>query len=259
MSTISRPRSRHLRIPLTVLGLLAFAVGVVTIVAPAIAAAVPIEAVVALLGNDYILVAAFAGGALLTVLAVLAARAATGLTQASPPEPEEIHNAALFGERFDEAVAARGLRSLVATDLHRELRARLREAAISTVMREENCTRAEAVERVERGTWTDDSPAARFLAGSSPGHGTAGGGSAPAAGSGSGSGTGTGSGSGSGTGSGSSSGSATATATATASATDVEPGTIGRLRAAFGGESSFQRGARRTAAEIVRRDPGANG
>lgn len=222
MSTISRPRTRWLRTPLTVIGILAFAVGAVTIVVPAAARAIPIDAVVAFLGNDYILVAAFAGGALLAVLAVLAARAVTGLSQATPPDPEDIHNVALFGERFDEVIAADGVRAMVGTDRHRKLRNRLEEAAIATVMREANCPRAEAVERVERGTWTDDAEAARFLADSASGAGPT-------------------------------------STSASGSTSQPRRGIIGRLVASFGGESSFQRGARRTAAEIVRRDPRTNG
>lgn len=215
MSTIGRPRTRRLRLPLTVLGVLAFVVGVTTIVVPGFAAAVPIETIVGLLGNDYLLVAAVAGGALLAVLAVLVARAATGLSQATPPDPENIHNVALFGERFDEVLSNghRGSGAGAGGDSHPDVRARLREAVIATVMREASCTRAEATERVDRGTWTDDADAARFL------------GDSPAA------------------------------VDSTSGAGGRRDTSLGAsLGATFGGETEFQRGARRAATAIVRLD-----
>lgn len=217
MSTISRPSTRRFRLPLAILGGLAFALGVLTIVAPAVADAIPIEAVVALLGNDYILVAVLAGAAVLVVLTVLAVRGVTGIDQTTPPDPEEVHSVPRFGEAFDAVISGGGLRALLTTERHRQVRTRLREAAIATVMRETNCTRAEARERVERGTWTDDPEAAAFLAEAEEGDLEAG----PATGPGPGSAT----------------------------------GIAARVRAAIRGETPFQRGARRTAAEIVRRDP----
>lgn len=218
MSAIGRPRTRRLRLPLTVLGVLAFVVGVTTIAVPAFAAAVPIEPIVGLLGNDYLLVAAVAGGALLAVLAVLVARAATGLSQATPPDPENIHDVALFGERFDEVLSNghRGSGAVNGAGSHRAVRSRLREAAIATVMREASCTRAEATERVDRGTWTDDAAAARFLA-DSP----------------------------------------TAVESASG-VVDRPGNSLGAsLGATFGGETQYQRGVRRTATAIVRLDPEA--
>lgn len=211
MSTISSPTARRLRLPLTVLGGLAFAIGLLTIVAPAVTAAIPIEAIVALLGNDYILVAVLAGVAILVVLTALGARIVTGLDQTTPPDPEEVHSVPSFGAEFDELVSRGGLRALLVTEQQREVRSRLRAAAIATVMHESNCTRSEARERVDRGTWTDDPEAAAFLA--------------------------------------TSRGSEPAPEQAQA------PGFVARLRTAFGGETPFQRGARRTAAEIVHLDP----
>lgn len=205
MSTISSPTARRLRLPLTILGGLAFAIGLLTIVAPAVTAAIPIEVIVALLGNDYLLVAVLAGVAIFVVLTALGARVVTGLDQTTPPDPEEVHSVPSFGAEFDELVSRGGLRALLVTEQQREVRSRLRAAAIATVMRESNCTRSEARERVDRGTWTDDPEAAAFLA--------------------------------------------------TSRGSEPAPGFVARLRTAFGGETPFQRGARRTAAEIVYLDP----
>lgn len=209
MSTISPPTARRLRLPLTILGGLAFAIGLLTIVAPAVTTAIPIEAIVALLGNDYILVAVLAGVAILVVLSALGARIVTGLDQTTPPDPEQVHSVPSFGAEFDELVSRGGLRALLVTEQQREVRSRLRAAAIATVMLESNCTRSEARERVDRGTWTDDPEAAAFLA----------------------------------------------TSRESEPAPKQAPGFAARLKTAFGGETPFQRGARRTAAEIVHLDP----
>lgn len=165
MSTLSRPRTRRLRVPLAVLGAVAFAVGLVTVVAPGVGGAVPIEPVLALLGNDFTVVAVFAIGALLVLLVALVARGVNGIDQATPPDPEDVHNVPIFGAEFDDFVSGGGVGALLGADRHEEIRTRLREAATATVMRESNCTRAEARERIERGEWTDDPAVASFLAG----------------------------------------------------------------------------------------------
>lgn len=165
MSTDTRlPRLNRARIPLALLGGVVFALGVAVIVEPSTAESLPIEPVLELLGNEYVLVAAFGVAAILVVLAVLLARVVSGINQATPPDPEEVHRVPRFGESFDEFVSDAGVRAWLLTDRHRTIRTRLRDAAITTVIRESNCTRDEARERVERGAWTDDPEAAAFLA-----------------------------------------------------------------------------------------------
>lgn len=168
MSTTTPPRSRRLRLLLVLIGGGAFAIGILTALEPAVA--VTIDPLVALFGNDFVLVAMFGLLAFLIVAAVLVARGVGGLNQASPPAPEDVHRVPYFGEPFDDFVMDAGLRAWVGTERHEEVRTRLREAAITTVMREANCTRAEARTQVEAGTWTDNDEAATFLAeGGTPG------------------------------------------------------------------------------------------
>lgn len=230
MSTSRLPRTGRLRIPLLVVGIVAFVVGVGTILSPVTAQVFPTDALVELFGNDYLLLAMFAAGAIAAVLAVLVARGLRGISQASPPQPENLHNAPILGKFLDEALEGGG--SIVGRTRHDEVRTRLREAAVTTVMRVENCTRAEAIQRVDQGTWTDDTEAARFLAGA----GTA---SEPPE---------------QGPPPGRPNGGARGPPPGRAS--ESRSGIAARIRAVVGGETAFERQARRTARAIVRHDPG---
>lgn len=164
MSTIASLETRRLRRPLAILGGLAFAVGLLAIVAPSAAAAIPIEVLVAVLGNDYVLVAISAVPAVLVVFVVLGTRVVTGLDQATPPDPETVHDVPSLGAEFDDLVSPGGLGWVLGSGQERVIREQLRTAAIATVVREANCTREEAQRLVDRGEWTDDATAADLLA-----------------------------------------------------------------------------------------------
>lgn len=155
--------SRPLRIGLGILGILIFLLGVLTVVAPS-AAAVPLRALVAAAGNDYVLVAILGIPALLLGLLVIAVRGKTGLDQASPPPPEQVYPVARHGEPIDEFLSDGGLGDVAETDHYERMQTRLRSIAVTAVMRADNCTKATAQERVETGTWTDEKAAASFLA-----------------------------------------------------------------------------------------------
>lgn len=118
-----------------------------------------------LVGNDWVVVGAVGAVSLLIALGAVAARLSAGRTRAMPPNPEGVHGVPHIGAAFDEFHAGGGVHAwLVADDHPGDVHARLRAAAIDTVMRETNCTRGEARERIEAGTWTDDDTAAAFLA-----------------------------------------------------------------------------------------------
>lgn len=246
MSTISPPGARRLRLPLALLGIVAFALGIASIVAPTIAAVVPIAEIRDFFGThyDFILLAILAGVAAFVVVGLVVVRGVTGLNQTTPPRPEEVHSVPTFGAEFDEILSGGRLRTMLRTNHHGDVRSRLREAAITTVMREAGCTRSEALDRVERGTWTDDADAATFLAEPAKREGPTGadGGRRPAGTSGP---RATGPG---GDGHHRESDSAHRES-------DSAPGFVARLTSSLRGETPFQRGARRTAVEIVRRDP----
>lgn len=127
---------------------------------PGVAALLPVEAVVSWVGNDYFLLGAF-GGVALVVLSWMVARRAMGhVEQAAPPDPETVPDAPRPGERVDDLLARwpGGLRGA-----DRDyLRERLRTTAVYDELGEGR-SRASASARVESGAWTDDPVAARFL------------------------------------------------------------------------------------------------
>ncbi|PSP82779.1 hypothetical protein BRC96_11290 [Halobacteriales archaeon QS_6_64_34] len=146
------------------LGQLALAVASVVAVGlalvPGVVALLPVEAVVAWLGNDYFLLGAF-GGVALAVLGWAVARRATGrVEQAAPPDPETVPNAPRPGERVDDLLARWPWR-LDRSD-REYLRGRLRTAAVYSELGTGR-SRTAARERVESGAWTDDPVAARYL------------------------------------------------------------------------------------------------
>lgn len=172
---------------------------------PALASAVPVDAAVAFLGNDYIFISLFGGLALVFLLVVLWLRILHGLNQATPPSPETVQPAPRFGAEFDDAIdSGRGAGELLLTDRDEAVRTRLRTNAVRSEMAAEGCGRRTAEQRVETGAWTDDDAAATFLDES----------------------------------------------------TGPTPGE--RMRAFLHGRTWFQRGARRTAAAVVRKAEGGD-
>ena len=142
---------------LVVAGIVAFTLALL----PGVARLLPVEAVVSWLGNDYFLLGAF-GGVALVVLSWMVTRRATGhVEQAAPPDPETVPDAPRPGERLDDLLA-RWPWGLDAADRD-YLRERLRAAAVYGELGEGR-SRAAARERIASGAWTDDPVAARFLA-----------------------------------------------------------------------------------------------
>jgi len=142
---------------LAAVGVVAFALALI----PGLAALLPVEAIVAWVGNDYFLLGAF-GGVALAVLGVMIARRATGhVEQAAPPDPETVPDAPRPGERVDDLLDQWPV-GLSAADRD-YLRERLRTAAVYGELGQGR-SRADARERVDSGTWTADPVAARFLA-----------------------------------------------------------------------------------------------
>lgn len=139
------------------------AVGAVSLASGALAGVVPVEALVALLGNDYLFVAAIAGGALL--LALLLAGQNSGASQVEVPDPEGTVTVPAPGDEFAATVDSWWLAvPFVSEADRRAVRERLRAAAVGAVARTQNCSPTRAADRVREGTWTDDDCAASFLA-----------------------------------------------------------------------------------------------
>ena len=153
------------RLLVAALGVAAFGVAAAAALVPGVASMLPVDAAVAALGLDYLLVAVLGVVALVVTLLVLALRAVGGQDQADPPAPESIETVPRLGADVDAVLEdGLGLRRRVLGDGGEPVRERFRETAVRTVARVENCEHAEARRRVRAGTWTDDAEAAAFLA-----------------------------------------------------------------------------------------------
>ncbi|QIO24147.1 hypothetical protein [Haloarcula sp. JP-L23] len=145
---------------LVVVGVLAFALAVV----PGGSGIFPTETFIDRVGNEYFLLGILGGVGVGVLGWMVVRRAREHVTQADPPEPETVRDAPPPGDEFDRLVE--GIPTLSARDGSEDaeqLRQRLRDAVVATMMREEGLSRERANERVEKGAWTDDPVAARFL------------------------------------------------------------------------------------------------
>ncbi|WP_158056002.1 DUF7269 family protein [Halorussus halophilus] len=127
----------------------------------------PVDAAVSAVGNDYQFVVAFGIAAGVVVLGVLGQRTVEGVSQSTPPAPERVTSGPAPGAEYDQyAESGLSIRERLFGDGGEEVRAELRETAVKTTMRTEDCDRETAIERVESGSWTDDETAAAFVGGS---------------------------------------------------------------------------------------------
>ncbi|WP_135851997.1 DUF7269 family protein [Halorussus salinus] len=142
---------------LTTIGVVAVTVGLLMLFVPGFAAAI---------GTGYAAVTVVGLLALMQALRVGRSRMATELDAAETDDVETVEAMPTPGDEFDRAVAE--LRSGPRRNLIREradLRETLETAALTAVADRENCSREEARQRVEAGTWTDDPHAAALLGG----------------------------------------------------------------------------------------------
>jgi hypothetical protein len=141
---------------LVALGSLAAAVGLVALVRPSVVAGLSLP------------------GALVSLLGLLAivqgARIAYGRYGAdgpweNDPLPERRHVSTLPGESFDRTLTQAADRSRrTGAGERREVRDRLRSAAVAALTRYEGLSEATARQRLADGGWTDDPVAAAFFA-----------------------------------------------------------------------------------------------
>lgn len=157
--------ARFLRYLLAFVGVVVFAVGLIVAFGPAGADLLPVDAAVERLGNDYLLLAAFAGVALAATIGALALRGVTGVAELTPPATERVASTPRLGTEFDEYLSRP---SSPRSDVHGAVHERLRAAAVQTIMRTEGVSRVAARQRLADGSWTDDPEAAAYLASDSP-------------------------------------------------------------------------------------------
>jgi hypothetical protein len=142
---------------LTAAGIVAVAVGLLFVFRPRLASAI---------GTGYAAVTMIGLLALVQAIRIARSRQATDLQAAETPDVETVESMPTPGDEFDEMVAE--LRSGPRRVLIREradLRDALEEAALTAVADRENCSREQAADRLDAGTWTDDVHAAAFLGG----------------------------------------------------------------------------------------------
>lgn len=129
-----------------------------------------LDALVALLGNDYFVIATVAGLGLLVGMAAVLSGGPDTLRQAETPTPERPVTAPVAGDAVDATLASRtAFLPVVGGDHCEDLQQRLRTAAINMWVHRGTCSRTDAIQRLNDGTWTADDDAAAFLAGRDPG------------------------------------------------------------------------------------------
>lgn len=144
---------------LLVTGVTVFTVGLLVVFVPGMEAALPVDATIATLGSDYVVVATVGLVAIGVALFVVLLRRISGVDEVKTPVVEGVQSASYPGESFD-----RSNDGLLGTSTTGSTVERLREAAVQSLMRAERCSRSVAEGRVAKGTWTDDRVAAEFLA-----------------------------------------------------------------------------------------------
>lgn len=141
---------------LLLVGLAVFVLAVLVVFSPTVAAMVPAEALVAVLGSDYVVVAVVGIVAVAFAAVVLLVVAASGVDEAELPVVESIESAPHPGQAIDRSVAGRG-------GIPADRVERLTEAAVQTLVRAGHCSRTTAERQVAEGTWTSDRAAAALL------------------------------------------------------------------------------------------------
>jgi hypothetical protein len=127
---------------------------------PRLAGSLPVEAWVAMAGNDYVLLGAFGALSLLVLAVMLVRRAAGHVQQATPPDAENVRDAPRPGDEID-----RYLRkwSVDNPETAEQIRDRLRTVAVWSLVRTSAVSRDAARQQVDTGAWTDDPVAGAFL------------------------------------------------------------------------------------------------
>lgn len=151
-----------------ILGVAIFAFGYLATTTPSLASALPVGALVAALGNDYLLLAVVAGIAVVLTLVVTVSARNSARDHVAPPEAEEVTAVPLAGDLYDDLFTNSMLWALTHREEREIAHEQLRATSIRLLQSETGCSRSEAEARIERGTWTDDPYAAHFLGNDAP-------------------------------------------------------------------------------------------
>ncbi|WP_332900002.1 DUF7269 family protein [Haladaptatus sp. CMSO5] len=135
---------------------------------PDLAGALPGEALVSALGNDYlVLVVVAVLAAVITLFVTVSARNGAR-DHTTPPEAEQVTDVPLAGDIYDDLISNSPLWALTHREACDLAKQQLTATAVRVVQAERGCTQTTAKKQVARGTWTDDPFAARFLGSEAP-------------------------------------------------------------------------------------------
>lgn len=135
-------------------GLLAFSAGLSMFISPGLAIQI-----------DEFLILFVAGLAVIQAFIVVQRRRITEIRESKTGDPEIPTTVNVPGDDFDERLDKfyMNLSRFKHADNRTKVRERLKKTAIDVLMRTENCSRNEAIEMLEDGTWTDIEHARGFF------------------------------------------------------------------------------------------------
>lgn len=145
----------------TVVGTGLLLVAALALVSSAFEQLIPMDGIVDLFGNDYLLLAVVATLLVTGLLGVVVGRAILGVTEAKPPSVETVRPESP-GRTVDQSLES--LPPVRTTDGHRRIHDRLRQATVDAVAASTRGSPAGVRDAVESGSWTDDATAANFVA-----------------------------------------------------------------------------------------------
>lgn len=148
------------RAALIVVGFAALLLAISATLLPGVEASLPAAALVAALGNDYLLVAILALAVLVILVGVFVSRLLAGVVETVPPAVE-----GTTPERpgSETETILQSLPPIRLTERHLRLHRRLRATAIAAVADADRCDDSTARRRIENRRWTDDGLAASFI------------------------------------------------------------------------------------------------
>lgn len=145
---------------LLLLGALVLALGLLTLVV--------IQPLVGVLPSSSGLVTIIFIVTLLLGLWMIRARYRNRVQQATVPNVERVLSTAAPGNDLDEMLYQLTHNRQGTIEYREQIRERLATLAVAVIRQQEDCSRAEAVQMLEEGTWTDNAYASAFFAGGNP-------------------------------------------------------------------------------------------
>ncbi|WP_207592663.1 DUF7269 family protein [Halomontanus rarus] len=160
MSTSTSTFDDLSRRAMMVIGVAALALGVATIVV--------VQPLVDSLPSSFAFVGLFGAVAFLLGLWMFRARYRGGIESTTVLDIEYPMSTPTPGHDIDRALYQLTELREGTIEYKEQIQKRLGEVAVAVISQRENCSREEAIQHLEEGTWTDDATAASFFSGGSP-------------------------------------------------------------------------------------------